>query len=597
MLASEPVIEKNMEKSDIIVVGICVIMLFMWFDRMNERVPKPPGKPGVEQVDGSDTEVGVAGTGPETVPDAGTGTDNGSEGITAPQQPDPVVPEGFAGLQPADPIVLKSEKVALTIDPEKGGIIKAEMTGFTANQGDGVLEFYGEKFPFLAVHNATGNFKFSRAKVEREETRISVSRAVLNTPFVLRQVWALVPDKPYRIDYRAAFINTAQIDSVLPELKLDCGTMVPTGGPTGFMGAAGIDQRVSVMIDEKVEDEMVPKVLGFKPKHVAKYKQSPVDWIAIQDKYFASVVNSDMHFTGTEMVATPIDKAGKKEPHHLTGYVFIPSVTIAAGETKQWEFDYFIGPKTLSGLKDYGDGAEAILNFDLFILWHFGWMSLISRGILWLITALFAFVGSWGVAIIITTFIVRFSFWPITHQSTMLSRKMQKVQPLVMELKEKYKDDPQKLQQKTFELYREHKINVLAGCLPVLFQIPVFFALFNVLRSAIELRQTSFLWAADLAAPDTLSFIKFFDVNPLAITCGLSMFIQQRCMPSSADPMQQKMMLFMTCGLFFVFYSMPSGLTLYWTISNCISIFQYQVIKRTYNPESEAGKDAAPAAA
>jgi YidC/Oxa1 family membrane protein insertase len=586
-----------MEKSDIIVVGICVIMLFMWFERMNQRGPQPPpGKPGVEQVDGSDTEVAAGGT-DGIGEQAGTGTDP-DIGITTPEAPKPVVADGFADLQPAAPVELKSQDMVLTIDPERGGIVKATMNGFTANQGNGALEFFGDKFPFLAVHNASGNFKFSHAEVERDETRVSVSRAVLNTPFVLRQVWALVPDKPYRVDYRAAFINTGQIDSVVPELKLNCGTMVPTGGPTGFMGAAGIDQRVSVMIDDEVEDEMVPKVLGFKPKHVAKYKQSPVDWIAVQDKYFASIVNSKMHFTGSEMLATPIDKAGKKEPHYLTAYVFIPSVTLGAGETKQWEFDYFIGPKTLEGLKDYGDGAEAILNFDLFILWHFGWMSLISRGILWLITTLFGLVGSWGVAIIITTFIIRFSFWPITHQSTLLSRKMQKVQPLVMELKEKYKDDPQKLQQKTFELYREHKINVLAGCLPVLFQIPVFFALFNVLRSAIELRQTSFLWAVDLAAPDTLQFIKFFDVNPLAITCGLSMFIQQKCMPSSADPMQQKMMLFMTCGLFFVFYSMPSGLTLYWTISNCISIFQYQVIKRTYNPESEGGgKDAAPAAA
>ena len=159
---------------------------------------------------------------------------------------------------------------------------------------------------------------------------------------------------------------------------------------------------------------------------------------------------------------------------------------------------------------------------------------------------------------------------------------MQKIQPLAQEIREKYKNDPQKMQQKTMELYREQKINPIAGCLPMFLQIPVFFALFNVLRSAIELRQAPFLWADDLSGQDSIFTIPGIEIpiNPLAIIMGLTMVLQQKTIPTSTDPMQQKVMMFMTVFFVFILYTMPSGLTLYWSINQIVSIFQHKITRK-----------------
>jgi YidC/Oxa1 family membrane protein insertase len=190
---------------------------------------------------------------------------------------------------------------------------------------------------------------------------------------------------------------------------------------------------------------------------------------------------------------------------------------------------------------------------------------------------------SWGygVAIIIITVIIKMLFWPLTHKSTVSMRKMQKIQPLVQEIRTKYKDDAQTMNRKVMELYREHKVNPLGGCLPILFQIPVFFALFNTLRGAIELRHASFLWVADLSMPDTLGWMPLgLPIRPLAILMGVTMLLQQRLSPSTSDPSQTRMMMFMTLFFMFIFYSMPAGLTLYWTVNQILTLSQNLLIRK-----------------
>jgi len=143
------------------------------------------------------------------------------------------------------------------------------------------------------------------------------------------------------------------------------------------------------------------------------------------------------------------------------------------------------------------------------------------------------------------------------------------------------------------ELYREHKVNPLGGCLPMLFQLPVFLALFNTFRSAIELRQSSFLWVADLSQPDTLGFMPFgLPIRPLALMAGGSMMLQLKTSPSSADPNQAKMMMFMSVFFIFISYTMPAGLTLYWTINQLLTIVQHAVLRRM-----EEAKEVKPASA
>jgi YidC/Oxa1 family membrane protein insertase len=186
-------------------------------------------------------------------------------------------------------------------------------------------------------------------------------------------------------------------------------------------------------------------------------------------------------------------------------------------------------------------------------------------------------IPSYGLAIILLTGLVRLVFWPVTHKANQSMKEMQKIKPLMDELREKYKGNPQKLNQETMLLYREHKVNPLSGCLPMLIQIPVFFALYTMLRSAVELRLEKFLWIRDLSEPEALfegmiPLIGSLNILPLLMTA--TMIWQQKLTPSMGDPQQQKMMMMMSAVMMFMFYGMPSGLLLYWTVSQCLAILQ-----------------------
>ena len=172
-------------------------------------------------------------------------------------------------------------------------------------------------------------------------------------------------------------------------------------------------------------------------------------------------------------------------------------------------------------------------------------------------------------------------------------KKMQVIQPLIKELREKYKNEPQILQAKTMELYREHKVNPVGGCLPILLQIPVFFALYRVLEGAVQLRQVPFLWSPDLAGPDTVAVFFSVPINPLVLAMTGLMVLQQHITPTAMDPMQKKMMMFMPIVMLFFFYNLPSGLTLYWTVSQIFSIAQLYFQNRTKATAVVAGNGAA----
>ncbi|MFA7369345.1 MAG: membrane protein insertase YidC, partial [Kiritimatiellales bacterium] len=207
----------------------------------------------------------------------------------------------------------------------------------------------------------------------------------------------------------------------------------------------------------------------------------------------------------------------------------------------------------------------------------------IKTGLLWGLKGLEKVVRNYGVAIMLLTVIVRVIFWPITHKGTESMRKMQALQPQLKEIREKFKDNPQRMQQETMQFYKDNKVNPLGGCLPMLIQIPVFIALFVVLRSAVELRFSKFLWVRDLSEPENLfaGMLPFgLPLNILPILMAATMVWQQKMTPSAGDPQQQKMMaIMMPIMMLFFFYTMPSGLVLYWTTSNLIMIVQMLIKK------------------
>jgi len=186
----------------------------------------------------------------------------------------------------------------------------------------------------------------------------------------------------------------------------------------------------------------------------------------------------------------------------------------------------------------------------------------------------YGLIPSYGIAIILITILIKILFWPIQAKSIKSMKAMQKFQPLINKLKEKYKDDPQRLNAETMKLYKEHKINPVSGCLPMLVQIPVLFAFYRMLASAIELRGQSFLWIHDLSAPDTIFQVLGWPINPLPLLMtGLSVW-QMKITPQTGDQQQQKMMMFMPLMMMFIFYKLAAGVVLYYTVQQFLSIAQ-----------------------
>jgi YidC/Oxa1 family membrane protein insertase len=306
--------------------------------------------------------------------------------------------------------------------------------------------------------------------------------------------------------------------------------------------------------------------LEFVPRKLNEVKSFNQDlkWIAQEDKYFfASLVP-----------LTPVEEA-------RVWKLKDSAVTAFKAKAGANSFILYAGPKEYDDLKALHVGLEHIIDF--------GFFSIIALPLFWVLKLFYSLMGNYGWAIILLTIIVRIPFIPLVNKSQKSMKKMQEIQPRMAEVKEKYKKDPQRMQKEMMELYKTHKVNPLGGCLPMLLQIPVFFALYKILLISIELRSAPFiLWIKDLSAPDTLfghiplaiPLIGGFAIGPLPILMGITMVIQQKMTPTSLDPAQNKMMMFMPVIFTFMFLNFASGLVLYWLMNNVFSISQQFYVNR-----------------
>ena len=303
------------------------------------------------------------------------------------------------------------------------------------------------------------------------------------------------------------------------------------------------------------------------------------DWIAVKSRFFVTALAACSE-PNTGFRATMARDTAKTE-YALRN---VAAAAAFAGLPAKRTYTLYVGPKKQSLLWDLG--MKDVMEFGM---WR--WL---CYPLVWVLNLFNSLIPNYGVAIILLTVLVRLLFWPLTHKSTVGMRKMQEIQPLMKEIQRKFKDNPQRLQQETMMLYREHKVNPLSSCLPMLVQIPVFIALFTVLRSAVELRYAPFLWIADLSEPEALfaSWFPFGGLNilPLAMA-GLTM-LQSAFTPSSGDNKQQQMMMvMMPLMMLFMFYNFPSALSLYWALSTAFGVAQSWWIKRRYGTPVRKTKD------
>ena len=295
-----------------------------------------------------------------------------------------------------------------------------------------------------------------------------------------------------------------------------------------------------------------------------------MQWLGVEDQYFISAAASltpvRHGFFGSEQ------RVRKGERYYVPYYgVRLPKVMLESQRMVESEFELFIGPKQEQELLKFGRNLKQSHDMTLEVL---------AAPLLDLLRWIYKYVGNYGVAIIILTIIVRLVLFPLTLKGMKSMKRMQQLAPRMKKLQEKYKNNKEKLNQEMMAMYRKNKVNPLGGCLPMLLQLPVFFALYSSLSSAVELRHAPFLfWINDLSQPDGLG------ITPLLM--GVSMFFQQKLTPQSAmmDPTQAKIMQMLPIIFTFFTFTFPAGLTIYWLTSNCLSILQQLVLNRIKTPE------------
>ncbi len=312
------------------------------------------------------------------------------------------------------------------------------------------------------------------------------------------------------------------------------------------------------------------KIVHDKPSDIQAelVHQGQLAWTALQDKYFlAALIPQD----GAGMVVVR-----KSADHQVTAGI---RHSPASGPQAS-AYRLYAGPKEYDRLRSYRLNLEETIDFGWFIYGSWSLVRLIAQPLFAVLRLLHDFTNNYGVAIILLTASIKLLFVPLTHKSYVSMRAMQELQPKVTALQKKYKDDRQKLQQELMELYRKHKVNPLGGCLPMVLQIPVFIALFNIFYTTIELRHAPFvLWIKDLSDKDPYYI--------LPIIMGVSMVVQQKLQPTSMDPTQAKILLFLPILFTYFFLWFPSGLVLYWLVNNILSILQMYITIRYLHPAKQ----------
>jgi YidC/Oxa1 family membrane protein insertase len=322
-----------------------------------------------------------------------------------------------------------------------------------------------------------------------------------------------------------------------------------------------------------------------------------VVWAAAHNQFFALLAMP--REPAAEFISRPVNLPpfpnvepvpGARAPQGIQSVLIYPAASVAAHQAVERQIVFFAGPKEYRLLARIGEQfqnqADLVMQFGKF-------SGFFAKGLLLAMNWLHDATGAgYGLAIVLITVIIKVLFWPLTAASTRSMKRMQVLAPEMAALKEKYKDDMQKFTQKQWELYRKHKVSPMSGCLPMAIQMPVFFGFFTMIRSAIELRGAHFLWIADLSKPDTLFMIPgtAFPFNLLPLLMGGSMLWQSHLQPPSPgmDPAQAKMMRYMPLMFLVFLYNYSSGLALYWTVNNVLTIVQTKLTKMNQAPVSPA---------
>jgi len=501
-------------------------------------------------------------------------------GVTAQPSPTPAQPE-----VPEQSASLKSDVAKLDFSNLRGGLTQIELQHYKAEDDQPVI-LSSDRAPAIgAISRNPSDWQDSGYTLtdDRENNSVTLTKDLGNNIQVTKTYTAGKSaglQDPFQLKLTIEFKNTGGAAVDVPGFFVNTGSAQPIhGNDRSTYTTFGWDheskyQNVSV-------DWFGPSSFLFFQTSgghdIYSETGNQISWAAVSDQYFTTILQSKDKSAGQVWAKRyPLSNdPSQRAAWRIDGALGFPGFNLQPGETKSKEFVVYSGPKEYGRLSKLDDDLTAVLNFGL----PFG---PISTGLLIMMNTIHAFVGSYGLSILLMTMIIRGAVWPIQNVSMKSMRKMAKLSPLINELKAKYKDDQQRMNQEMMKLYKEYKINPLAGCLPMLIQIPIFFAFYQMLGSAVELRDSSFLWVRDLSQPDTVAHIFGFPLNIIPLVSAATQVWQLQITPKTGDASQQRILLIMPIVFLFICYNFAAALSLYYTASNLFTIVQtYLTMKQT----------------
>ena len=512
-------------------------------------------------------------------------------------------------VEPAPPsteeetVIIESKDVIFTLTNIGGGIKFAEFKNqfqvgskseLVQINHDGAGPIGGLAGPGELLENLAYAYKAEESTPGKKAVFI----AKLPSGLIAKKSFSLVeankPGSSYLLDFELKLENTAATATNINQWSLFLGEASPlyqdeAGQQTGFFWSenGGINFNDS--------SSFKGGMFGSEKSSIKNVSEKPLNFAGVTNQFFTTVVRP-VNPVPSSVWAKPSEvklTTNAKPVTAVSAGLQLPAVLLKINEPLTLNYLVFIGPKHNPMLHQmesaWGTGWGDVMQY--------GWFWWVSGPLNWLLNFYHSLLNhvsknwSWGLAIIFLTITVRFVIWPLHAKSTHTMKRMAKLQPEMAKIKEKYPDDPNKVNTETMGLYRKYGINPLGGCLPMLIQIPIFFGFYRMLEYAVELRGQGFLWVNDLSQPDTLTHLAFLGgipLNILPIVMAISSFLQIRMTPKTGDAMQQKIMMFMPFMFFFFCYNFASALALYWTTQNIFSIGQTWLMSKVPEPELKA---------
>ncbi|HVI81601.1 MAG TPA: membrane protein insertase YidC [Chthoniobacterales bacterium] len=304
------------------------------------------------------------------------------------------------------------------------------------------------------------------------------------------------------------------------------------------------------------------------------------DWAAVSDQFFTTLV-APLNMKASGVWGRRVDISSEQKTYGIAGALRMPGFQLPPGQTYSAKFEIWVGPKIYHRLARLDHNEAEIMDFGVF--------KIVSQFLLNFLNWLHGFIGSYGWSILALTAIIKIVLWPLQNRANLSMRRMSLLNPKIQELREKYKDDPTRMNQEVMKLYKDYGINPVGGCLPMMIQIPIFFGLFKMLGQAVELRNAPFLWVKDLSQPDTVAHLPGlgWPINIIPLCMAATQIWLMAMTPKTGDPTQRRVMMFTPLIFLFICYNFAAALALYYTAQNLFSIVQFYYNKRQPMPTLE----------